>query len=114
MSAGVCSQLERRRYFALHAIRIPGTSLTTFAIEMQNELEEAIKRFPGSRQSVLQNRHFVEIATDPMPPSVAEMFYHPKLQWNGQACITPAELVAAMEQAVRANRNNLRIYPANT
>jgi cobalt-zinc-cadmium resistance protein CzcA len=28
---------------ALHAIRIPGTSLTT-AIEMQNELEEAIKK----------------------------------------------------------------------
>ncbi len=84
---------------ALHAIRIPGTSLTT-AIEMQNELEETIKAFPEVDR-VFSKIGTAEIATDPMPPSVADIFIilKPQSEWTG-AHHTKAELIAAMEQAV--------------
>ncbi|MEQ1779072.1 MAG: CusA/CzcA family heavy metal efflux RND transporter [Nitrosomonas sp.] len=85
---------------ALHAIRIPGTSLTT-AIEMQNELEETIKKFPEVDR-VFSKIGTAEIATDPMPPSVADIFIilKPQSEWTG-AHRTKPELIAAMEQAVR-------------
>lgn len=85
---------------ALHAIRIPGTSLTT-AIEMQNELEETIKTFPEVER-VFSKIGTAEIATDPMPPSVADTFVilKPQSEWEGSHR-TKAELIAAMEQAVR-------------
>jgi cobalt-zinc-cadmium resistance protein CzcA len=85
---------------ALHAIRIPGTSLTT-AIEMQNELEETIKKFPEVDR-VFSKIGTAEIATDPMPPSVADIFIilKPQSEWKG-AHRTKPELIAAMEQAVR-------------
>lgn len=84
---------------ALHAIRIPGTSLTT-AIEMQNELEEKIKTF-AEVERVFSKIGTAEIATDPMPPSVADIFIILKDQdeWEGPYK-TKAELIAAMELAV--------------
>jgi len=84
---------------ALHAIRIPGTSLTT-AIEMQNELEQTIKTFPEVER-VFSKIGTAEIATDPMPPSVADTFIilKPQSEWTG-AHRTKTELIAAMEQAV--------------
>lgn len=84
---------------ALHAIRIPGTSLTT-AIEMQNELEETVKKFHEVNR-VFSKIGTAEIATDPMPPSVADVFIilKPQSEWTG-AHRTKAELIAAMEQAV--------------
>ena len=57
---------------ALHALRIPGTSLTQ-AIEMQQALEKRIKAFPEVEQ-VFAKIGTAEIATDPMPPSVADNF----------------------------------------
>lgn len=85
---------------ALHAIRIPGTSLTT-AIEMQNELEQTIKTFPEVKR-VFAKIGTAEIATDPMPPNVADIFIilKPKAEWPGPHHTKP-ELIAAMEQAVR-------------
>jgi cobalt-zinc-cadmium resistance protein CzcA len=90
---------------ALHAIRIPGTSLTT-AIEMQNELEEKIKTF-AEVERVFSKIGTAEIATDPMPPSVADIFIILKDQdeWEGPYK-TKAELIAAMEQAVSAVPGN--------
>ncbi len=41
---------------ALHALRIPGTSLTQ-AIQMQETLEARIREFPGSRAGGRQDRH---------------------------------------------------------
>ncbi|WP_293008854.1 CusA/CzcA family heavy metal efflux RND transporter [Nitrosomonas sp.] len=84
---------------ALHAIRIPGTSLTT-AVEMQNELEVVIKKFPEVER-VFSKIGTAEIATDPMPPSVADTFIilKPQSEWTGEHR-TKAELIAAMEQAV--------------
>lgn len=85
---------------ALHAIRIPGTSLST-AIDMQNELEETIKQF-AEVERVFSKIGTAEIATDPMPPSVADIFIiiKPQYQWSGKYR-NKEELIAAMEQAVR-------------
>lgn len=84
---------------ALHAIRIPGTSLTT-AIEMQNQLEKTIRGFPEVKR-VFTKIGTAEIATDPMPPSVADVFIilKPHSEWREQYS-TKAELITAMEQAV--------------
>ena len=84
---------------ALHAIRIPGTSLTS-AIEMQDELEKKIKAF-AEVETVFSKIGTAEIATDPMPPSVADTFVilKPQAEWQGPHR-TKTELVAAMEQAV--------------
>lgn len=84
---------------ALHAIRIPGTSLTT-AIEMQNELEQKIKTF-AEVERVFSKIGTAEIATDPMPPSVADIFIILKDQddWEGPYR-DKAELIAAMERVV--------------
>ena len=52
---------------ALHALRIPGTSLTQ-AVEMQAELEAAIRASARGRAFVFAKIGTAEIATDPMPP----------------------------------------------
>ena len=85
---------------ALHAIRIPGTSLTT-AIEMQNELEKTIRAFPEVKR-VFAKIGTAEIATDPMPPNVADIFVilKPHSEWREQYA-TKSELIKALEQAVR-------------
>src|SRR5690606_30699851 len=57
---------------ALHAMRIPGTSLTQ-AIGMQRQLEARIKEFPEVEE-VVAKIGTAEVATDPMPPSVADTF----------------------------------------
>lgn len=57
---------------ALHALRIPGTSLTQ-AIHMQEQLEARIKQFPEV-DMVVGKIGTAEVATDPMPPSVADTF----------------------------------------
>lgn len=84
---------------ALHALRIPGTSLST-AIEMQNALEETIKTFPEV-DKIFAKIGTAEIATDPVPPSVADNFVilKPRSEWR-QQYRTKAELVEALEQAV--------------
>ena len=57
---------------ALHALRIPGTSLTQ-AVEMQTLLEARLQAFPEVSH-VFTKIGTAEIATDPMPPSVADTF----------------------------------------
>jgi cobalt-zinc-cadmium resistance protein CzcA len=85
---------------ALHAIRIPGPSLTT-SIEMQNELEEMIKTFPEVDR-VFTKIGTAEIATDPAPPNLADVFIilKPKSEWPGPHQ-TKAELITAMEETIR-------------
>ncbi|MBI2470366.1 MAG: CusA/CzcA family heavy metal efflux RND transporter [Planctomycetes bacterium] len=56
----------------IHALRIPGTSLSQ-AVEMQHVLEKEIKEFPEV-DNVFSKLGTAEIATDPMPPSVADTF----------------------------------------
>jgi cobalt-zinc-cadmium resistance protein CzcA len=57
---------------ALHALRIPGTSLTQ-AVEMQTVLEARLRKFPEVSH-VFTKIGTAEVATDPMPPSVADTF----------------------------------------
>ncbi|MGA1677409.1 MAG: efflux RND transporter permease subunit, partial [Pseudomonadales bacterium] len=57
---------------ALHALRIPGTSLSQ-AIRMQEGLENRLQDFPEVER-VFAKIGTADIATDPMPPSVADNF----------------------------------------
>ena len=84
---------------ALHALRIPGTSLTQ-AIEMQQVLEERIKAFPEV-DKVFAKIGTAEIATDPMPPNVADNFVmlKPRDQWPDPTR-TKDDVVAAIQKAV--------------
>jgi cobalt-zinc-cadmium resistance protein CzcA len=84
---------------ALHALRIPGTSLSQ-AIEMQMELERTIKKFPEV-DKIFAKLGTAEIATDPMPPNVADTFVmlKPQSQWPDPSR-TKTDLVTAMQTAV--------------
>ncbi|MCF3648534.1 efflux RND transporter permease subunit [Synoicihabitans lomoniglobus] len=66
---------------AMHALRIPGTSLTQ-SVAMQRELETAIKTLPEVDR-VFSKIGTPEVATDPMPPSVADTFIilKPREEW---------------------------------
>ena len=66
---------------AMHALRIPGTSLSQ-ALSMQSVLEARIKTFPEVRH-VFSKIGTADIATDPVPPSVADTFIimKPRGEW---------------------------------
>lgn len=85
---------------ALHALRIPGTSLTQ-AVQMQAALESKLKEFPEV-DKVFAKIGTAEISTDPMPPSVADTFVIMKDRelWPDTSK-TKAELVEELEAAVR-------------
>jgi cobalt-zinc-cadmium resistance protein CzcA len=57
---------------ALHALRIPGTSLSQ-AIGMQESLEAEIRKLPEVKLT-FSKLGTAEIANDPMPPSVTDTF----------------------------------------
>ncbi|WP_043110486.1 efflux RND transporter permease subunit [Polycyclovorans algicola] len=57
---------------ALHALRIPGTSLTQ-AVQMQSQLESTLTQLPEVAR-VFGKLGTAEIANDAMPPSVADTF----------------------------------------
>ena len=65
----------------VHALRIPGTSLTT-AVEMQHTLEQKLATYPEV-ESVFSKIGTADIATDPMPPSVADTYVmlKPPSEW---------------------------------
>jgi len=66
---------------AMHALRIPGTSLEQ-AIELQEILEAKIKELPEVER-VFAKIGTAEVATDAVPPSVADNFIilKPREQW---------------------------------
>ncbi len=84
---------------AMHALRIPGTSLGQ-AIEMQEALEERIRQFPEVER-VFAKIGTADVATDPMPPSVADNFIMLKnrSEWPDPRK-TRDELVAELNAAV--------------
>ena len=65
----------------VHALRIPGTSLST-AVEMQHALERKFKTYPEV-DYIFSKIGTAEIATDPMPPSVADTYVmlKPREEW---------------------------------
>jgi cobalt-zinc-cadmium resistance protein CzcA len=84
---------------ALHALRIPGTSLSQ-AVGMQTELERIIKKFPEV-DTIYAKIGTAEIATDPMPPNVADNFVmlKPQSEWPDPKR-SKDDLVKAMQEAV--------------
>ncbi|MCH2085574.1 MAG: CusA/CzcA family heavy metal efflux RND transporter [Pseudoalteromonas sp.] len=66
---------------AMHALRIPGTSLSQ-SVEMQKALEDRIKAMPEVER-VFTKIGTPDVATDPMPPSVADNFIilKPRSDW---------------------------------
>jgi cobalt-zinc-cadmium resistance protein CzcA len=66
---------------AMHALRIPGTSLDQ-AIRLQTRLEAEVKKLPEVER-VFSKIGTGEMATDPMPPNVADTFIilAPREQW---------------------------------
>lgn len=83
----------------LHALRIPGTSLSQ-AVVMQQELEKTIKTFPQV-DKVYAKLGTAEIATDPMPPSVADTYLilKPRNEWPYPS-LSKNALIAQMQAAV--------------
>jgi len=82
---------------ALHALRIPGTSLSQ-AVTMQATLEKRLKEnFPEIKE-IFGKIGTPEIANDPMPPSVADTFVilKPRKNWPDPSK-TKSQLVKEME-----------------
>lgn len=84
---------------AMHALRIPGTSLNQ-AIELQLQLENQVRTLPEVER-VFSKIGSAEVATDPMPPSVADTFIILKSrdQW-ADPNKTKSQVVAELEQIV--------------
>ncbi len=91
---------------ALHALRIPGTSLSQ-AITMQQELEKTIKKFPQI-DKVYAKLGTAEIATDPMPPSVADTFLmlKPRSEWPDPSLTKNALIVQIQAAVAKVPGNN--------
>ena len=84
---------------ALHALRIPGTGMEQ-SIAMQEQLERHIKAFEEV-DIVFAKVGTPEVATDPMPPSVADNFVilKPRDEWPDPGK-TKQQLVAEIAAAV--------------
>ncbi|MEQ1607627.1 MAG: CusA/CzcA family heavy metal efflux RND transporter [Hyphomonadaceae bacterium] len=85
---------------ALHALRIPGTGLAQ-AVRMQEALEKRISEMPEVDR-VVAKIGTADIATDPMPPSVADTFVllKPREEWPDPRK-PKAQFVSELETAVR-------------
>lgn len=84
---------------AMHALRIPGTSLTQ-ALQLQEQLEAKIKTMPEVER-IFAKIGTAEVATDPMPPSVADNFIilKPRSEWPDPSK-SKAQVVAELEALV--------------
>jgi cobalt-zinc-cadmium resistance protein CzcA len=93
----------------LHAMRIPGTSLTQ-AIAMQHDVEETLIDFPEV-SLVYSKIGTAEIANDPMPPHVSDVFVilRPRKEWPDPRK-TREELVADFEQKLNLLPGNVYEY----
>jgi len=84
----------------LQPMRIPGTSLEQ-SVTMQKTLEERLQRFPEVA-NVFSKIGTAEVATDPMPPSMADTFLmlKPREQWPDPRK-PKTELIEELETAAR-------------
>jgi cobalt-zinc-cadmium resistance protein CzcA len=82
---------------AVQALRIPGTSLTQ-SVQMQEVLDKALLEFPEVKE-VAAKIGTAEIATDPMPPNIADTYVllKPRGEWPDPDR-PKANLVEAMEK----------------
>ena len=91
---------------AMHALRIPGTSLGQ-AISMQRTLEEKIRKMPEVER-VFAKIGTADVATDAVPPSVADNFIilKPRDQWPdpGKSKAQVVEDLSAIVDTVPGSR----------
>jgi cobalt-zinc-cadmium resistance protein CzcA len=85
---------------AMHAMRIPGTSLSQ-SVDMQQRVEARLMQLPEVAR-VFSKIGTPEVASDPMPPSVADTFImvKPRADWPDPRK-SKAVLVAEFEAAVQ-------------
>ncbi|BDZ74374.1 cation transporter [Methylophaga marina] len=90
---------------ALHALRISGTGLEQ-AVGMQNQLEAIIREF-DQVERVFAKIGTPDIATDPMPPSVADTFLilKPRTEWSDPTQ-SKDDFLAELRKAVEAVPGN--------
>ncbi|MAU40061.1 MAG: CusA/CzcA family heavy metal efflux RND transporter [Kordiimonas sp.] len=84
---------------AIQALRAPGTSLTQ-SVEMQFKLEEEILKFAEVR-TVISRIGTAEVATDAMPPNIADIYVllKPRSEWP-EPSLPKEALVKRMEVAL--------------
>ncbi|MEP4892205.1 MAG: CusA/CzcA family heavy metal efflux RND transporter [Aliiglaciecola sp.] len=91
---------------AMHALRIPGTSLSQ-AIALQESLEDKIKQMPEVER-VFAKIGTADVATDAVPPSVADNFIilKPRELWSdpNKTKIQIVEELAALVEPIPGNR----------
>lgn len=91
---------------AMHALRIPGTSLSQ-AIALQETLEDKIKQMPEVER-VFAKIGTANVATDAVPPSVADNFIilKPREQWPNpdKPKAQLVEELAALVEPIPGNR----------
>lgn len=85
--------------YALHALRIPGTSLTQ-SVAMQSQLERRIQTLPFVDR-VFSKIGTADIANDPMPPSVADTFIilKPRSEWPDSR-MSQAQITAQIQEVI--------------
>lgn len=84
---------------AMHAMRIPSTSLTT-SQSLQFEIEKTVAAFPEVA-FIFSKTGTAEMAADPMPPNVSDTFiiFKPRSQWPHSA-LKKSELIEKIQKAV--------------
>ena len=89
----------------MHALRIPGTSLTQ-SVHMQHALEKRIAQLPEVER-VFSRIGTAEVANDPMPPSMADTFVmiKPREDWP-ESDKSKRELVEELETVARSLPGN--------
>lgn len=90
---------------ALHAVRIPSTSLTQ-STEMQREVEKTLKTFPQV-EFVFSKTGTAEMASDPMPPNVSDTFVmlKPRNEWPNPD-LSKNELIEEIEAKLQTLPGN--------
>ena len=90
---------------AMHAMRIPGTSLAQ-SVQMQVQIERRLLQVPEVAK-VFSKIGTPEVASDPMPPSVADTFImmKPRSQWPDPRK-PRATLLAELERTVESLPGN--------
>ncbi len=85
---------------ALHAIRTPSTSLTQ-SVTMQKLVEKKVLNFPEVSH-VFSKIGTAEVATDPMPPNVADTFVilKPRNQWPNPK-LSKIDLIHQLQTALK-------------
>ena len=89
----------------LEPIRIPGTSLSQ-SLSMQREIEHTVMQFPQVER-IFSKLGTAEIASDPMPPNMADNFImlKPKSEWPDPD-LSKNELITKIKHAVEAVPGN--------